>query len=87
MLLNSLGGQFAEGASMLAFYAACIPFGWRWASSIISAVTLQGIGIKLLIALLLGMVAIFVVIGWDALRALGSLFSALKNLGKARSAA
>lgn len=47
---------------------AGIPFGWRWASKLFSAISARGILIKLVFALLLGWVAIFVVIIGDIIR-------------------
>ena len=82
-LLHS--GFDLEGAALqgAAFYVACIPFGWRWASNIITAVSLRGIGLKLLISLFLGMFAIFVVLGGDVLRCLGRLASCRKRSHRA----
>ena len=53
---------------MLTFASSGIPFGWRWASKIITAVSLYGVGIKLLISLVLGMFAIVIVLGGDVIR-------------------
>ena len=47
---------------LLTLAVAGLPFGWRWASKIITATSLKGIGIKLLISVLLGFIAIFVVV-------------------------
>ena len=44
-----------------------LPFGWRWASKIISAVSLKGIAIKAGISALLGSIAIFVVVIGDVI--------------------
>ena len=73
MLLQSGLGMPGGDAAMLATMCAGIPFGWRWSSKIISAVSLKGIGIKLFISLLLGMFAIFLVLGWDVICCIGQL--------------
>ena len=57
-------------ASML---IAGIPFGWRWASKIITAVSIKGIGIKLGIAFFLGWFAIYVVLIVDVIRFITAL--------------
>ena len=44
-----------------------LPFGWRWASKIITAVSLKGIGIKMLISAFVGCIAIFVVVIKDVI--------------------
>ena len=75
MLLQSGLGMPGGDAAMLATMCAGIPFGWRWSSKIISAVSLKGIGIKLFISLLLGMFAIFLVLGWDVICCIGQLIS------------
>ena len=75
MLLQSGLGMPGGDAAMLATMCAGIPFGWRWSSKIISAVSLKGIGIKLFISLLLGMFAIFLVLGWDMICCIGQLIS------------
>ena len=49
-------------------YFAGLPFGWKWASKIITAVSLMGILIKGLIALVLGWFALIIVIGGDIIR-------------------
>jgi hypothetical protein len=54
--------------TLLCVAVAGIPFGWRWASKIITAVSLQGIGLKLLISVCLGCIAIFVVVFGDIVR-------------------
>ena len=54
--------------ALMSSYCAGIPFGWRWASKIITAVSLYGVGIKLLISLVLGMFAIVIVLGGDVIR-------------------
>lgn len=66
-LLNALwtGTVYANDAMMGAVLFAGIPFGWRWSSKIITAVSLKGVLIKLMISLLLGWFAIFVVLIFD----------------------
>lgn len=73
ILINSFFGISGSDAQFMAFYVACIPFGWRWSSKIITALSFQGICLKLLISLILGMFAIFVVIGWDVVCCIGQI--------------
>lgn len=73
MLLQSGLGMPGGDAAMLATMCAGIPFGWRWSSKIITALSFQGICLKLLISLILGMFAIFVVIGWDVVCCIGQI--------------
>ena len=47
---------------------AGIPFGYRWASKMFTAISFKGFLIKLLIGVLLGWLAIFVVIIGDVIR-------------------
>lgn len=75
MLLNSGFGMPAKDAFMMATICAGIPFGWRIASSFITAVSMRGVVMKLGIALLVGMFAIFIVLGWDVIRCIGQLIS------------
>ena len=56
------------GITIPSAYCAGIPFGWRWASKIITAVSLYGVAIKLAISLILGMFAIVIVLGGDVIR-------------------
>lgn len=77
MMIQSMFAMPMSDAAMMATMCAGIPFGWRWSSKIITAVSFYGIGIKLLISLLLGMFAIFLVIGLDVLRCIGQLFGSL----------
>lgn len=79
MLLQSGFGIPGGDAAMLATVCAGIPFGWRWSSKIISAVSFKGIGIKLVISLILGMFAIFVVLGWDVICCIGQLIGGSKR--------
>ena len=52
---------------------AGIPFGWRWASKIITAVSFKGIGIKFLISIFLGIFAIFAVVAGDIIRCISAI--------------
>lgn len=61
------------GITILSAYCAGIPFGWRWASKIITAVSLYGVAIKLAISLILGMFAIVIVLGGDVIRFIAHL--------------
>lgn len=75
-LLGGLGAlAFFSDASMsrgvqifLTLAFAGLPFGWRWASKIITATSLKGILIKGIISGLLGSVAIFFVMIGDVIR-------------------
>lgn len=80
-LLNALAGHNigADGAMELAIFFAGIPFGWRWSSKIITAASLKGIGIKLVISLILGWLAIFIVLGGDVIRCVTEIVKAKKN--------
>ena len=74
LILNGLFPSIGwEGARMFAIYFAGLPFGWRIASNIISAVSLKGLGIKFLIATLVGCFAVVGILGWDLLRCVGPL--------------
>lgn len=44
-------------AAMGAYIASCLPFGWRWSSRIITAVSFYGIGIKAVLSFVLGIFA------------------------------
>ena len=52
-----------------------VPFGWRWANNIVTAVSLYGIVIKLCLSLLIGFVAGPVTLGKDII----SVVSYVKN--------
>ena len=58
-------GGFALLFVMCFIVLGFIPFGWRWASNIITAVSLYGIVLKLMICLVLGLVAGPVTLGKD----------------------
>ena len=72
-ILSSGCNMDGAAAASCAMAFAGVPFGWRWASSFITAVSLKGIGIKLIIAVFLGIFAIFIVIGGDILRCIGQI--------------
>lgn len=68
VLFLSVGALFAvlttldsgidlTGLIVLVFLFGCVPFGWRWASHIITAIGLWGIVIKFIISLFLGFIA------------------------------
>ncbi len=57
----ALGQDTTIEPGFLAFLCAGIPFGWRVASKIITACSLKGIGLKLLISMVLGLPALFIV--------------------------
>ena len=72
-LINGIWGVDAGGtmdatmANTMAMMFAGVPFGWRWTSKIISATSIKGVGIKLLISVFLGWIAIFVTMVVDAI--------------------
>lgn len=65
--------------AMVAYYAAGVPLGWHLCSKVITALSFQGVLIKLIGALLVGMVALPVVLVLD-------LFGAIWELSAARKA-
>lgn len=68
-LMCSGDGTISSGATLfICLSLAGLPFGWRWASKIITAVSLKGIGLKLLFSVFLGWLAIFVVLGGDIIK-------------------
>ncbi len=68
-LMLSQDEAFGTGLiTFLSLAVAGIPFGWRWASKIISAVSFKGVLIKLGFSALLGCIAIFVVVIGDIIR-------------------
>ena len=61
-------GLALHGASVpFGIFVTGLPFGWKWASSIITAVSLKGIFLKGLFALFLGMIAVPVVLVKDVI--------------------
>ena len=71
-LLNATKIDIFYGSPMNQMFAgifiAGIPFGWRWASKIFTAISLGGILIKLVFSIVLGWLAIFVIIIGDIIR-------------------
>lgn len=68
---SALGSEvfrFGSASMGLGVMCAGIPFGWRWASKVIQAVSLQGIGIKLCISLVLGWFALIAILLRDVIR-------------------
>lgn len=78
LLINGMwgvdvGGTLNTGTVYgLATFFAGVPFGWRWASNIITALTPKGIVIKFVISMILGWLAIFVVIIGDIIRCIAA---------------
>ena len=56
-----------------------IPFGWRWASKIITAVSVQGILLKLTISFFLGWLAVWVVVGSDIIGLISAVVGSRKK--------
>ena len=89
--INALWGSMGSGAigakeaKGVALFFAGIPFGWRWASKIITAMTMKGVFIKLSIAFFLGWFAIFVVLIGDVIFFVSYLIK--KNAKKKQTAA
>lgn len=65
MLLLVGTNMDANTTAMLAFFAAGIPFGWRWASHILTAVSIQGVLIKLAFSVCLGWLALGLALAGD----------------------
>lgn len=86
MLNEIMGGTLGSlnnmEANFLATVFAGIPFGWRWASKLITAVSIKGIGIKLGIAFFLGWFAIYVVLITDIIRCIVSSVRENKRTAK-----
>ena len=86
-LLTALDGNMdPSDARILALLFAGIPFGWRWASNIITAVSFKGIGIKLAISLFLGWFAIVVVMITDIIRCIAERSENKKTLRRLQTA-
>ena len=70
--LNEFGADVFYGSTMnrmfIGLALAGIPFGYRWASKMFTAISLKGFFIKLVIGVLLGWLAIFVIIIGDIIR-------------------
>lgn len=57
-------GSFMNKIAMVMMFGG-IPFGWRWASKIVTAISFQGIFLKLVISFFLGWLAVWVVVIGD----------------------
>ena len=83
-LVGSVLGISASGSMIniitTAMFFGGIPFGWRWASKIITAVSLQGILLKLAISFFLGWIAVWVVVGGDVISLIAAIVSARKEI-------
>ena len=73
LLLRSCDFGSAANNMFAPIFIAGIPFGWSWASKVITAMSVKGIGIKLSIALFLGWIAIWVVMIMDLIRCIAAL--------------
>lgn len=69
LIFNSVEGGILAATAL---FIPGIPFGWRWASKFITALTFHGIGIKLGIAMVLGWVALPVVLISDLVRCIAA---------------
>lgn len=58
--------------SAVALFVPGLPFGWRWASKLITAVTMQGLSTKIGIAMVLGWFAMPVVLISDVVRCIAA---------------
>ena len=65
--VNAGGAMEAATAGAIAMMFAGVPFGWRLASKIITATSIQGVGIKLLISAILGFFAVFIILIADTI--------------------
>lgn len=72
-------GMDPEFIPELALYSAGIPLGWHLCSKIITAVSFQGVLIKLIGALMVGVFALPVVLVMDLFGAIRSICSARKT--------
>ncbi len=83
-LFQSNGVTPAEAKGLALFFAG-IPFGWRWASKIITAVSFKGVMLKLGFSVVLGWLAIFVVLISDVIRCIAALISRRKQIRAAKA--
>lgn len=72
------------GAQSLALFFAGVPFGWRWASNIITAISPKGIAIKFAISLFLGWFAIVIILIGDIIRCIAAKPESKKRAGSAQ---
>ena len=68
-----LGELWGADLQPLALFFAGLPFGWRWSSKIITAVSLKGIGLKFSLSVLIGFFAIFIVLICDVIACIAEL--------------
>lgn len=68
-LYNSFEGGILAATAL---FVPGIPFGWRWASKLITAVSLHGIGAKLGISMILGWFALPIVLISDVVRCIAA---------------
>ena len=66
--VNIFGNYTGMNAAFIGLAVAGIPFGFRWAGKLFTAVSGKGFLIKLVIAVALGWIAVFVVIIGDIIR-------------------
>lgn len=71
MVAESIGDTQTPYVWMI--YFACLPFGWRWASKVITATSLWGIVIKAVWSVALGMIALPVVVIGDIIALIGGI--------------
>lgn len=76
MLLNMGSDMTTQNQIAIALFASGIPFGWRWASNIMTAVSVQGVLIKLGFSLLLGWLALMIALVGDVIAFLAAPRSA-----------
>ena len=50
------------GGIILGMFMAGLPFGWRWLSKFVSACNFQGLLIKVMLSMVLGWLAIFIIL-------------------------
>ena len=62
ILFGTAAGNGVFGSLVLGFCCAGIPFGWRWISNIITAMSLTGLALKFVFSIMLGWIALPVVI-------------------------
>jgi len=62
ILMGVIGDAGLFGGIFIGFFCAGVPFGWRWLSNLYTALSLQAVAIKAILAILLGWIALPVVI-------------------------
>ena len=68
LILVGLGATDFDIFLVLAFVFGGIPFGWRWSSKLFTAVSFNAFLIKVLISVVLGWLAIWIVLIGDIIR-------------------